>query len=221
MNPLASQDTGDICQAKVISEESSDYALSPENTPSVGDVETVPENFSDVLSGLSVSLTLKKKDYMLFARIKKELQTDTSMEVGLRCIAELDILGTGLNNTVTLHPNPFTFAIHAGYKSSSREKSRGAQRLVLVLKHDCSVPSSWRIIFRIRSRMRSATVEPDALQYPRACPHVPTVHVHTCSRRVRSAHTHGYYVYCQLRWLTVLECRPTCTTVVHHSTSVL
>ena len=89
---------------------------------------------------MRVSLTLKKKDYMPFARIMKELQTDTSMEVGLRCIAELHILGTGVNNTATIHPSPFIFDIHAGYMSSSREKSREAQRLVLLLRHDVIIP---------------------------------------------------------------------------------
>ena len=48
-----------------------------------------------------------------------------------------------------------------------------------------------------------------------------TAHVNTCTSRVRSAHTHGYYVYCQPRRLTVLQCRPTYTIVCHYCTSVL
>ena len=97
----------------------------------------------------------------------------------------------------------------------------GALLLLSRRTRPCSITPSWEIIFRIRSRMRSATAEPDTLQYPRACPrvlHGPRAHVY---RRVRSARPHGYYVYFQRRRLTVLQCRPTCTTVVHYSTSVL
>ena len=70
----------------------------------------------------------------------KEMQTDGYMEFGLRLIADLDILGTGRDKTVPIHPSPFIFDIHAAYESGCREKRRGAQRLGLLLKYDVPIP---------------------------------------------------------------------------------
>lgn len=76
------------------------------------------------------------------------MQTDESMEVGLRFMTELDVPGTGRNKIVTIHPSSFIFEIHAGYKSVFGEKIRREQRLVLLFKHDVSSPpeTEWFVV---------------------------------------------------------------------------